>query len=380
MKRLKTILTIILFFSAFFLKTGCRRQLATINQGEPIRTIEEWKNLDKSPIQHVICSGSGSLRLICYLDAADKIVAVEQIEKESSGTSPYRRVHPEFAELPTFGEGHGRDNIEILLTLNPKPDAIIRIDNPGSGIDPRVLQEKTGIPVILVPYGDLGQNRKLLNEAILFLGEVLGKQERANSLIAFWDTQIDELSKRARSVSLSKQLTAYLGGLSYRGTHGINSTTSAYPPFDWLNLKNPATSLDIEMIQSKHVMISREQLIAWNPDFIFVDLGTLETTDVNGLTELKKQPVYRSLNALKKGRVCPLYPNNSYNTNFDVQLANAWFIGNFVYPEQFEDVDVDEKMKSIYQFMIGDPFLHKFPDTLKPVIYQPITTSSETNL
>lgn len=369
---LKMVLFWLCFF--FFLETGCYRlSEQEINQGKPIRTFDEWQSLGKTePVQSIVCSGSGALRLISYLDASEKVLAVEQIEKQSSGFATYRLRHPEFAELPVFGEGHGRDNIEFLLNMNPKPEAIIRVDNPGTGVDPQLLQARTGIPVILLPYGDLGNERLQLNQTLRLLGQILGKKEKAESLIAFIDAQINELIERTRNIPKEKRPTVYLGGLSYRGAHGINSTTTIYPPFDWLHLNHPASSLVSETLRANHIMVSKEQILAWNPDFLFVDLGTLALADSSGFTELYNQSIYRSLKALQNQQLYPLLPNNSYNTNFDAMLANAWFIGKTVYPEQFKDVDLAKKWDEISRFMLNDSFMNVFPEKFLTILNKPV--------
>lgn len=364
----------ILILLFFLLETGCYRlSEQEINQGKPIRTLDEWQSLGKTePLQSIVCSGSGALRLISYLDASEKVLAVEQIEKQSSGFATYRMFHPEFAELPVFGEGHGRDNVEFLLNMNPKPEAIIRIDNPGTGMDPQLLQARTGIPVILLPYGDLGNERLQLNQTLRLLGHILGKNEKAESLIAFIDTQINELIERTRNIPKENRPTVYLGGLSYRGAHGINSTTTIYPPFDWLHLNHPASALESENLRANHLMVSKEQILAWNPDFLFVDLGTLDLADSSGFTELNNQSIYRSLKALQNQQIYPLLPNNSYNTNFDAMLANAWFIGKTVYPEQFKDVDLAKKTDEISRFLLNDSFMNVFPEKILTFLNKPV--------
>ncbi|MDD3585995.1 MAG: ABC transporter substrate-binding protein [Thermoguttaceae bacterium] len=338
-----------------------------------IRSIEDWNALGrKEPVRHIVCSGSGALRLITYLECSDKVIAVEQMECQPNGVAPYRIVHPEYGKLPVFGEGHGRDHIEFLLNLNPKPDIIVRIDNPGSGIDPEILQERSGIPVVLISYGDLGQNRLLLDRSLRLLGHILNKTKRAESLIAFFDTQIAEFDQRTQNIPVEKRPTVYLGGLSFRGVHGINSTATSYPPFDWLRLKNPVAELASERIRGYHTMISKEQLVLWNPDYLFVDLGTLSLNQNGGISELQSQAVYAHLDAVKKNRLYGLYPNNSYNTNYAALLANAWFIGSITYPDQFQDVKIDEKINEMFQFMLNNPFMPQCPKEIKSKVYKTI--------
>ena len=60
------------------------------------RTVEVPAEADK-----VIGIGASSLRMICYMQAADKVVGVEQSEQQDSVTCAYRHVnHETFAKLP----------------------------------------------------------------------------------------------------------------------------------------------------------------------------------------------------------------------------------------------------------------------------------------
>jgi len=49
------------------------------------------------------------------------------------------------------------------------------------------------------------------------------------------------------------------------------------------------------------------------------------------------------------------FPYNSYNTNYETVLADAYFIGKTLYPDRFADVDPVEKADEIYTFFVGKP-------------------------
>lgn len=351
-------------------------------RGGVIRTIDQWRATKFSrPVRSLVCSGSGALRLVTFLNGADQVIAVEQLEKREGIMAAYRVAHPEYANLPVFGEGHGRDNIEVLLKLNPRPDLIVRIDNPGAGIDPAILQAKTGIPVLLLPYGDLGKNRATFDSAIRLLGEVIGKQDRANELLNFIDGQINELRKRTAEIPIKtssktslengekKKGTVYLGGLSYRGSHGFNSTSICYSPLDWLNLRNVAVSLGSNVIRTEQIMVSKEQILAWDPDYIFLDLGTIALGDSNGWAEVSRGAIYRTLKTVKTKKIYSLYPNNFYSANYDAILANAWFIGSVVYPDRFSDIDPRAKAEEIFKFMTGGEVMARLSEDVRNELF-----------
>ena len=114
--------------------------------------------------QRILGSGSGALRLLTYLQANDRVVAVDSIEKrndppQSKASRPYAFAHPEFAALPLFGEFRGKDNPELIAGLSPQPQVIFKV-SPLSGPHPDQLTAKTGIPVIGLEYGNLSDEKE----------------------------------------------------------------------------------------------------------------------------------------------------------------------------------------------------------------------------
>lgn len=344
--------------------SGCTRTEVR----KPVRTIEQWNEYRaESPIERIVCSGSGVLRLVSYLGCADKVVAIEQIETDTTGSVPYRIANPDLKDRPIFSNGNGRDNIEALLSLSEPPQVIFRLDTPGMGISPEELQLRTGIPVVLLEYGDLGAEREKLFRSLRLLGTVLDRETRAEEVIAFFEREIAELDRRTAKIPPEERKRVYLGGISYRGAHGMNSTTPSYPPFEWLHTENVLRkNVSNEILRSHHSMVPREQILTWNPDFLFIDLATLNLGRNSALAELDSVKLYEALDAVKGHRVHTLIPNVSSNTNFCAQLANAWFIGSVLYPKEFEDIDPSEKTKEIFTFLLGVPVLEEMNRKLDP--------------
>ncbi len=318
----------------------------------------------------ILCDGAGAVRLIVYLGCADRITGVEQIEIDHSQRVPYRIAVPALRELPVTGESHGRQNIEAILSLKEKPEQIFRSKNTNSGIDSETLQSRTGLPVTDFQYGDLGKNRETLFASLRLLGKELGVPERAEEVIAFIEKNIQEIHSRCPNLPEDKIPSVFLGGLSFRGTHGFASTSSLYEPFEWAKARNSVSSEN--SMPGEQMMVTREQILAWNPDFLFLDLATADVQGVNGIEELRTDPIYRELKAVKNGNVFALYPNSSYQANFEARLINAWFIAKTLYPKEFADVEINSKAREIFQFMTGVSVLDSASEFLREQAFQPI--------
>ncbi len=307
-------------------------------------------------IERVICSGPGCLRLLTYLQSQDKVVGVDSMEKRNSvfDARPYALANPQFANLPLFGGFRGHDNPELIMGLDPFPQVIFKT-YPSMGYDPVKLEKKTDIPVIVLNYGDMFKYRQDLFNALAIMGKVMGKDQRADELIAFFKNQIKELKQRSSNVDESDKIPCFVGGIAFKGPHGFQSTHTFYPPFLFINAKNVA-AFDKTGKNLTNTIISKESLIKWDPEILFLDLSTLQMgKHAGGLHELKTDQVYQSLSGVRQGNVFGLLPYNWYTLNFGSILADAWYAGKILYPDRFSDIDPEKKADEIYTFLVGRP-------------------------
>ena len=355
-------------FSFLIFLVGCGHTQIAL---EPIRTIEQWEayrqqGLVPEQIDSVYCSG-GTLRLVVYLDCVDKVFCVDSNERKSSersGMKAYLTAHPEFQDLPIAGETSGRDNPELLLSQKTPPQLIVKADT-GAGYDPVELTRRTGIPVLLIPMRDPTTSHDEFDAGLRLLGTVLGKRDRAEEVIAFFDREISELRKRTEKITGVKPL-AYVGGVSFGGSHGFHSSEAGYPPFTLVGVNSPlAEKANDPLLGNRHAVLAKEKILEWNPDILFLDLGTLVLGASSGLEELRTDPTYRSLTAVQKGNVYALLPNTFYFVNHDAVLANAWFVGSVLYPDRFSEIDPHKKADEIFTFLVGKPVFHELDNALQ---------------
>ena len=313
------------------------------------------------PVNHVICSGPGALRLLTYLGAQGLIVAVDDIEIKRGrfDARPYALSNPEFKKYPIFGEFRGFDNPELILALEKQPQVIFKTF-ATMGHDPVELQEKTGIPTVVLEYGNLGTRRKQFSQSLRLMGKVVGKGERAEEVIEFFDAAINDLKSRTGEVLKSEKKTCFVGGMAYKGPHGFCSTEPGYPPFMFVNAANVAYDESMIGRSSRQVTMAKEKLLEWDPDVLFLDLSTLQLGgEASGHWEILNDPALKTLTAVQEKRVYGVLPYNWYTINYGSVLANAYFIGSILYPEHFKDVDPAAKAEEIYQYLVGKPVFQR---------------------
>jgi iron complex transport system substrate-binding protein len=344
-----------------------------------VKTITVTDSMDREielpqNVQHVICSGAGCLRLLVYLGAHDRIVAVDDMEKQRPRfeARPYSLTNPQFKKLPLFGEFRGHDNPELIAALDPQPELIFKTFG-AMGYNPIELQTKTGLPVVVLEYGDLTGNREKLYQSIRLMGRIMDRESRAEEIISFFENTIEDLNKRTASVEKEDKRTCYIGGIAFKGPHGMQSTEPAYPPFLFINTNNVAFDPAKPLSELSHADVAKEKIVEWNPEYLFLDLSTIQSGEAAGaIYELKNDIAYRNLRAVKQGKVFGVLPYNWYTQNFGSILADAYFIGKNLYPENFADIEPIKKADEIYEFLVGAPVFNKMNEMFSNLVFKRI--------
>ncbi len=310
----------------------------------------------KSP-DRIICVSPGTLRLICYLGAQDKVVGVEKFEKSRPVGRPYWIANPQLAKLPAIGPGgpksiNSEPDLEAVLKVKPDVIFISYMKAPKA----EELQQKIGIPVVVISYGRFATFDPVIFESLKVLGTILGKEERAKEITSFIRSARKDLLKRVEGVSDDAKPTVYVGAIGYKGTQGIESTDASYVPLEWVKARNTAKNIQKE----GHIFIDKEQLMSWSPDIIFIDGGGMRQVK----EDAKKKPDYYSgLTAFRSDKVHLLFPFNWYMTNVGTAVADAYACGKTLYPDRFTDVDLPEKADEIYAFFVGKPVYQQMKKT-----------------
>ncbi|WP_462324177.1 iron ABC transporter substrate-binding protein [Desulfoplanes sp.] len=343
----------------------------------PARTIIDATGTTRTipaTVDHVICSGSGCLRLLTYLQGQSMIVGVDDMETRRNRfeARPYALANPDFKQLPTFGEFRGHDNPERILTLSPQPDVIFKTF-ATMGTNPDELAQKTGIPVIVLDSGDLGDYRQDFYNSLRIMGTVIGRTGRAEKVIDFFEKNIQEIGSRCKGAQGKHPQSVYIGGVAYKGPHGFQSTEPDYPPFRFVGRRNVAYTTGLTGKGLRHSDVAKEKLLEWDPNVLFLDLSTLQFgKQSGGLDELRTDPAYQALTAVSGGRVYGVLPYNWYSQNCGSILADAWFIGKTLYPGRFKDIDPKAKADGIYTFLVGQPVFDKMDQAFEGMVFRKI--------
>lgn len=294
-----------------------------------------------------IATLESTARIVTYAGAADKIVGLSDIEKKGEAGMPYAYVnHEQFADLAGVQPGgpSGEYYDEALATLNP--DLIFTIYGDMDALD--TMQQKLGVPVIALAFQGVFSDS--LYEAINLVGQVMGTEAHAEDVVNHMKAWQQDLNDRTKDIPTEEKPTVYPGAVSFRGGHGIEGTYANYPPLQAINAINVVD----ETGEKGAVMLDKEKLIVWDPDIIFLTPGNMHFVNEDYAVN---PDLYNNLSAVKNGKVYSQVSYNYFYTNVELAIADAYYAGTVVFPEQFKDVNFEEKAEEIFTVMLGQPYL-----------------------
>ena len=313
-------------------------------QASGTRTIIDGNNRQveiPQTVESIVCVGVGALRYSCYMGAQELVVGVEDYETKAGMSRLYNYVNfDRFSSLPVIGT-NGEPYVEEIIGVSPQ----VIVMSSYASVDADDLQSKSGIPVVVVPGSDTTLDDKAY-ETIRILGELYGKEDRAQELTAYLHGIEEDLARRTEGIADEDKPSAYVCGVSFKGAHGFEGTEANYGPFVLIRANNLADATGQELAFD----IDPEQVLVWDPDVIFVDFNGL---DLIREDYAKNPDFYNSLTAVKEGRVYSQISFRSSASNLETALADAYYAATVLYPEQFSDIDIEAKAGEIFETLLG---------------------------
>ena len=309
---------------------GREKEMTVLDVTDRIVTVNK-------PVERIASSSRvQDIRTICALGAADRIVGVPvAITGDDANLldSAIYMSHPELTELPVAGNPfYGGPNLEVIASL--EPDLVLI-----SWADADSVQEATGIPTMEVHNPEPILDFKELT----FMGYVLNEQERAKELISYYNEKLDEVTEVTSGISNEKPKVylAFWGDLTL--------TPAFYNPVELAGGDYVAEGGTQGPYGPFMLQVSKEQIIAWNPDFILVH-GVM--TEVLSRENVLSDPDLQSVSAIQKGAV---YSTEGYAWGWDpaTGVVESFYMAKLFHPEEFVDMDVEAEGNGILEEVYG---------------------------
>ena len=301
--------------------------------------------------QRVVCIGAGALRMYSYIGDVNLLCGVEDIDNTTlaerpkmfdSVARPYVLAYGDvFETLPSCGVGGPMAQAaeaEKILACNP--DIVI---SEFEDVDKEnALQEQLGVPVITLKAGSRGVFDEAFAGSMELLGKVFDKEEKATALVSYVNDQADQIAARVADIPEEEKPSVYVCGLGNWGTTDHLTTAENYVSFEVAGVKNVLSGTGLQGVGP----IEEEKFVELGKD---MDIMIVDTAAIKNIRPLyaEDSTMFDTCKAWQEGNVYLEMAYNAYYTNFEIALANTWFIAKTVYPEQFEDIDMTAKLDEI---------------------------------
>ena len=306
------------------------------------------------PVERVVTVKPDDTRIIVALGGCDKLAGVDRHMRIDycichgasyvycPDDSPCKHIcGGKFEECPDLGRGK---NVEVMVSL--RPDILFAGLTGGSSA--KNLEEKTGVPAISTDPS--GHDFDKMCEHIEFMGTVLDKEEEAEELISFCEEKIDKVREITSEIPDDEKPTVYFSTRGYGSgsSWGFTSTTGLYDPLDLAGGINVAKGISGSTV-------SKEQIIAWNPDIIIIatGYGAHRAGWTDPVESALVDPDFQTMDAIKNHSVYhAIYPYSSGRPQ-DRNIVAVLYTAKLLHPDKFPDLDVEEEGNEVFERFLG---------------------------
>lgn len=289
-------------------------------------------------IERIVASGPLGQQILLSI-AGDMLVALTN--DVSEGQAYY--IGEQYKDLPVIGQFFGSQDMNMEELARLTPQVIIDIGEPKGGIaeDMDTVTMQTGIPAIFIE-ADLEKS----GNAYRTLGQLLGKEEKGAALGDYCDQVFAEVTAKMAEISEEDRASfAYLMGDT--GLNALSKGTYHATIMDLLG--NNVVEVESPSSRGSGDEINMEQLLIWNPEYIFFASGSV-------YSQAKTDPAFSTLQAIQDDQYYEV-PGLPYSWLGAPPSVNR-FIGlqwmaHILYPDVFtEDLTgiVQEYYKLFYDF------------------------------
>ena len=356
---MKKLLASFLVLAMALALSACGAESPESPGGETVLTDMVGREVEVVPgsYRRVVCVGAGALRMYSYICGSENLAGVEDIDNESlldrpkifdSVARPYLIAYgDDFEKLPSCGVGGPMaQTAEAEKILACEPDIVISEYEDADKA--RALEEQLGVPVITLRSGADGVFDESFHRSLALLGKIFEKEERARTIVSFIQAEVAEIAARTSGIADAERPSVYICGLGNWGTTNHLVTAEDYTPFEIAGVKNAVSGLAISGVQP----IEEELFVALGES---IDIVIIDAAAVKNIKPLYAEDgeMFDAARAFRDGEVYLQMAYNAYYTNYEISLANTWFIAKTAYPELFSDVDISEKMSEICEAFLG---------------------------
>lgn len=288
------------------------------------------------PAERIVALPVPMASIVMALDGGSRrIIGMHPAARQSIQEGFLRRIFPEALSISADVSrgGMSAPNIEHLLAL--RPDVVLQWTEPADA-----LRAVEGAGLTVVGLTDSPPTQEIHERNLAIVGEVIGQRERVAELIGAQQEMRRRIEESVAGVpALEKPRVLYLSRMRQGMRPGGRNT---YQNF-WIRLTG---GTNVATFAGMNMAVNIEQIIAWNPQVIFI--GTFDDATPD---DVMGNPALAGVAAVRNRRVYKL-PHGGYRWDpgsHESHLAWQW-AAMLLHPERAH-FDLRGSMRTAYRFL-----------------------------
>ncbi len=266
--------------------------------------------------------------ILIGLGAGDTLVGKSSASR--SQAELYSKFLPGYEKKPNTGSATS-SNTEQIASL--KPDVVIVGLAKGAGMAKIEQLEAVGIRAVGIKCESLDE----LAEGVELLGEVVGREERAREYLDLYNRTREMIAGRLAGLKDSERVRVYVSG-----SGGILSTCGCRMYQSSMIELAGGENVAGSVMAGGWANVSPEQLIKWNPSWIFlVQYGHSMGPRPMEPRDVLQDTRFSTIDAVRTGKVV-MFPSNISPWDYPSMQAvlGLLWAAKTLHPDRFEDVDM----------------------------------------
>lgn len=255
-----------------------------------------------------------------------------------------RYLRKEMLSLPVLGGWYGQGNtpnMEMILKVKPELIVVQKFNSAFHSKTNKTVMKAVPAPVMAVNLTTVHD----YPAAIMYLGRLLGREERAKELAAYARKTISDMEAFTAGIDKKKKVSVYYA----EGVDGLNTDCDKSMHAELINLaggRNVYQCAVRDMFGMEKISI--EQVLLYDPDVILVFEGVFYRAVFD-------DPRWQRLRAVKNKRV-HLIPNQPFNW-FDrppsfMRLLGVKWVASLLYPDRYR-IDMVKETQRFFKLFLG---------------------------
>ncbi|UVK44565.1 ABC transporter substrate-binding protein [Mesorhizobium sp. AR07] len=304
-------------------------------------------------VERIVVLQHQTLDLLVELGAADRIVGV--LQKWPSLIPGIDKYAPRLKGLPMPGD-LSTVNVEEVLSL--KPDVVFVTNYAPPAMIDQLSKAGLAVVAISLSKGEGVEAPKLnptfadddyaysegLKNGVKLIGEIVGESARADKLIDYAFAKRKMVEERVGAIGDADRVRLYMANADM-GTYGSGKYTGV--------IMKRSGGVNVAAGVRGATKVSMEQVLAWNPQVIFVQDRYAPVAD-----EIRNGAAWQHIDAVTKDQI---YITPEYVKPWGYPLPEAFALGELwmakkLYPDRFADIDMQKEVDAYYQQFYGQAY------------------------